>query len=215
MDLVSDLVVVWRFYCPADLNADVEELLKKREKRASVAISMVLVLLGVDIISTAIHDLRKGEERLEESESIIVISVISLIVFGFLTVVKLRYSILLESSSLQKDGICTLIGTILSLGLLADAIIVRKDPSAWWFDPTVALGCAIAAVLIGMQAIIDARFSQKLPIFQPSWWFVSQGTSRGGKAAEEQGSFVAENEARANGGTEMPPTSSHAPPPLV
>jgi divalent metal cation (Fe/Co/Zn/Cd) transporter len=158
VDMLSDAVVIWRFYCPAVLNDEVEELLKKREKRATIAISTVLTLLSVVIIATAIHDLQRGRERLEESGLIIVISSISLVVFGFLAIVKLHYSRVLKSSSLQKDGICTLIGATLSLSLLVDALIVRKFPSAWWFDPTVALGCGIAALTIGLQSIIVALF---------------------------------------------------------
>jgi hypothetical protein len=144
-----------------------------------------------------------------------VISSVSLVVFGILTVFKLHYSIVLESSSLQKDGICSLIGAILSLGLLADALIVRKFPSAWWFDPTVALGCGIAALAIGMQSIIVARFVHQLPIFRPSWWFISQG-SGSGKKDEEKGSFVDNAEQTTNSSeTEMAPNQQPTPPPLV
>jgi divalent metal cation (Fe/Co/Zn/Cd) transporter len=178
VDFLSSVVVLWRFYCPHALTAEVEEKLRHREKRASIAISFILFLLGFGITVTAIHDFVHGAETPEELRIVLGISFVSILIFGLLTIVKFHYSILLESASLQKDGICSLIGTVLSGALFVNTLIIDHYPSAWWIDPAVALGCGIASIIIGLYAVCVAGCVQKLPICSPRWWFLSQGDGK-------------------------------------
>ena len=174
VDFLSSVVVLWRFYAP-ELNAEIEANLHKREKRASMAISIILGILGIGIIAAAVDDFVKGMEDTEKLKLLMGISVASILVFGVLTVLKFQYSIALKSASLHKDGICSLIGTILSTALFVNTLIIQHVPGAWWIDPAVALGCGIASLAIGMHAIIYASFVQKIPIFNASWWMLSTG----------------------------------------
>mmetsp|Transcript_21692 Transcript_21692/g.50060 ORF Transcript_21692/g.50060 Transcript_21692/m.50060 type:complete len:261 (+) Transcript_21692:47-829(+) len=174
VDFLSSLVVLWRFYCP-NLTPEVERKLQAREKRASIAISFILGILGMGIIGAAIDDFEQGMEPVEELRLLLGISVTSILIFGALAVVKFHYSVLMKSASLHKDGICSLIGTILSAALFINTLIIQHFPEAWWIDPAVALGCGIASLAIGMHAIIYASCMQKIPIYSINWWIYSQG----------------------------------------
>mmetsp|Transcript_16311 Transcript_16311/g.27640 ORF Transcript_16311/g.27640 Transcript_16311/m.27640 type:complete len:262 (+) Transcript_16311:77-862(+) len=174
VDFLSSVVVLWRFFCP-DLSPEVEAKLMAREKRASISISVILGLLGVGIITTAVDDFTKGMEDFSQLSALLGISLSSILVFGLLSLVKFHYSILLKSASLHKDGICSLIGTILSIALFINTLIIRRVPEAWWIDPAVALGCGVASLAIGVHALFYASCVQKIPICSYRWWMFSQG----------------------------------------
>jgi len=175
VDFLSSVVVLWRFFAPSKLDATVEEKLHRREKRASMAISFILVLLGVGIIITALNDISRGEEDPDQLAAVVLISGASIVIFGILAIYKFKYAVVLESPSLYKDGICSLIGTVLSGALFVNTLIIDMAPSAWWIDPLVAIGAGIAAMMIGLQAVYAARYKDNLPIFSMSWWVLSQG----------------------------------------
>lgn len=175
VDFFSSVVVLWRFYAPSKLDDALEEKLNRREKRASMAISFILVALGLCIVATAMDDLSRGQEDPDQLKDVVFISFISIFVFGGLTLFKFHYALLLESASLYKDGICSLIGTVLSGALFVNTLIIDQAPGVWFIDPIVAICAGVAAIIIGGQAIYVARYKEDLPIFNWSWWMLSQG----------------------------------------
>lgn len=206
VDFLSSVVVLWRFYCPHS-TPEIEAKLKHREKRASIAISFILFMLGLGIVATAVDDFLHGAETPEELQLVLGISFVSILIFGLLTIIKFHYAILLESASLHKDAICSLIGTTLSAALFINTLIIDHFPEAWWIDPAVALGCGIASIIIGLYALFMASCVQKLPICSPKWWFLSQGDGKDeitGRDLEPQDFIPNESDEEANGGeTEM------------
>ena len=155
VDFLSSAVVLWRFFAPSDVTEKLEMDLRGREVRAACAINWILVLLGVGIWITAIQDLLRGQEdtSAEEQTTALVISFLSFAIFGFLTAVKFKYSKVLNSPSLYKDGLCSLIGTTLSASLFIDTLIITGSPSSWWIDPVIAIGCGFASFGYGVHAI--------------------------------------------------------------
>lgn len=152
-----------------------EELLRKREKRASMAISVILVLLGISVVSSAADDLAGGAEDSTNLTIVMAIAFISVPIFAAMTTVKFHYANKLNSASLRKDGLCSMIGTILAIGLFVTTVVIEKAPAVWWLDPAFAMTCGFIALIIGLQAIIVASCVQKIPIFSLRWWLVSQG----------------------------------------
>jgi divalent metal cation (Fe/Co/Zn/Cd) transporter len=175
VDFLSSVVVLWRFFAPSEVDDALEEKLHRREKRASVGISFILVVLGLSIIVTAFDDLSRGEEDTDQLKAVVLISFISIFIFGALSIFKFHYALRLESPSLYKDGICSLIGTVLSGALFINTLIIDKASSVWWIDPIVAVGAGIAAIVIGAKSIHETRYKENLPIFTLSWWMLSQG----------------------------------------
>jgi hypothetical protein len=175
VDFLSSAVVLWRFFAPSKVDEVVEEKLRRREKRASIAISFILVVLGLAIILTALDDLTRGQEDTDQLKDVVLISFVSIFIFGILAIFKFKYAMVLESPSLYKDGICSLIGTVLSGALFVNTLIIDTAPGVWWIDPLVAVGAGIAAIIIGARAVWAARYKDSLPIFTLSWWMLSQG----------------------------------------
>ena len=175
VDFLSSVVVFWRFYCPGNMSKEVEEHLHKREKRASIAISFILTLLGLGVITTAIDDIKKGPETNEELKIVYVLAFCCIFLFSFLTIIKFKYSAKLESASLYKDGICSLIGTITSIAMFVNTAIVDTIPKLWYLDPLVAFLAGVFAFFYGIYTLGVAFFVQGLPIFSIKWWMLSQG----------------------------------------
>lgn len=180
-------MVLWRFYCPGEVTKAREELLQKREKRASMAISFILILLGIGVMAAAAEDLSGGAEPKDELDIVLVVATISIFVFGALTVVKFRYAEKLTSASLYKDGLCSMIGSVLAIGLLTTTFIIELAPGVWWFDPVFALICGFVALVMGVHAVVVASYFQGIPIFNPKWWIMSQGDGLDEMAGRELG----------------------------
>jgi len=176
VDLFSSLVVLWRFFNPGDTHERVL-LLKKREKRASVAISFILFALGIGIVVSAIFDFKEAEEASIDfnQDLLIIMSLVFTVVFFILTIIKLQMSVLLDSRALLKDGYCSLFGTILACSLFLNTIIVASIPMLWWLDPIISLIVGIASLFIGLRSVLIQSYEKKIPIWNPKWWIFSQG----------------------------------------
>lgn len=174
VDFVSSAVVLWRFHNPDDSG---EITLRMREKRASVAISFILFVLGFGITVAAMHDFKNPNTELANNESFpLKISFVSSIVFFMLTMTKLKMAAVLDSRALLKDGYCSLLGTILATSLFLNTIIVSSNPSLWWLDPFISITCGIASLFIGMRSILIQACEKEIPIWSPQWWLYSQVT---------------------------------------
>lgn len=172
--------MLWRFYAPYQLDEALEAKLKGREVRASVAISFILILLGIQVIVAASSDMAKGQQDETDKEAAIAISFFSMPIFGTLALLKFRYAKALESESLYKDGICSLIGTVLAVALFLNTIIIHNSPAAWWLDPIIALFAGFIAFFYGIHGVYVAKSREKHAIFSMSWW-----KSSGGQVAEQ------------------------------
>lgn len=169
VDFTSSVIVLWRFYCPHGCDEAKMAKLKKREERASVAISLVIGILGTFIFCVAIYDLLQNDDE-TDLMLLFMISFVSIIVFGGLTFVKFKYAKELDSPSLYKDGICSLIGTSLSASLLLTTAIVEEHPRAGYLDPVVSLLVGITSIVYGFKVIL-ALLVDGVPIFHPGWWY--------------------------------------------
>lgn len=118
-----------------------------------LAISIVIGFLGLFVFSIGIWDLTKRDKDTDLS-LLFTISFISIIVFGSLTMMKFKYANDLDSASLYKDGICSLIGTCLSASLLFTTAIIDYAPKAWYIDPIVSLIIGVSAIVYGFRVVI-------------------------------------------------------------
>jgi hypothetical protein len=158
------------------LTEDTERKLAQREQRADVLISFMLVVLGITVLAAAAEDLKIGPEQVVNVRPMIVLSFFSMIMFAVLCFLKIQFSIRLASPSLYKDGICSLIGTVLSITLFVSSLIIQSSPGAWWIDPVVSLAMGIVALVYGARCLYVARSRNGLPIFSCRWWLTSHGS---------------------------------------
>ena len=152
IDLLTSIIVIWRFYSPG-MNLDET---KKREKRASVGIAFVMLILAVTLSVAAFDEIAQGAEEDEEYDSeLLALSIPSMFVFSALAYIKFRYADLLHSPALQKDAICSLFGAILSISVILNSFIIESFPDAWFLDPLVAIFVSVACFIIGTSTIIN------------------------------------------------------------
>ncbi|KAL7478491.1 hypothetical protein ACHAW6_004252 [Cyclotella cf. meneghiniana] len=183
VDFASSVIVLWRFYCPRGCDDAQTEKLKQREERASVAISMVIGMLGLFVLCVAIYDFTQNDDE-QDLALLFAISLASIVVFGILTVVKFKYARALDSPSLYKDGICSLIGTSLSGSLLATTAIIEEIPEAGYIDPVVSLLVGLTAIVYGFRAIIRLVMDG-VPIYHPEWWIGKKQVDDAGMESAE------------------------------
>ena len=194
VDFLSSVIVLWRFFVPHELSEAVEKKLLHREERASMAISLIMGLLGVGILVAAIDDFLAGADVPAHRQLILGISFFSILCSGTMAVFKFNYSAHLSSPSLFKDGICSTIGAILGVALFFNTLILEANESLWWIDPVVSLLCGIFALFLAGQAIFTAMFVQGLPIFSAHWWAYGDETDAGETSADESESKPKESE---------------------
>lgn len=112
---------------------------------------------------------------------ILILSFVSFVIFGILAEFKFHYARLLQSPSLRKDGLCSLIGTILGFAMFFNAMLASSSldkEGLWWLDPIVAFFCALGALGYGLYGIHKAYVRDGYPIFSLKWWSYGGG---GGK----------------------------------
>jgi hypothetical protein len=153
-DFLSSVVVLWRFFVPGKISKEREELLRSREVRASTAISFIMILLGIGVVASSSYGLSNGAETEHEMQLVIAIAFFSVFVFGTLTIIKFRYSKVLESESLFKDGLCSLIGTILAIALFVNSLIIRSNPSLWWLVSSICIFGVLIVTAVLVQNIL-------------------------------------------------------------
>ena len=96
---MSSLVVLWRFYCPHGCDEALLAKLSKREERASLAISIIIGLLGIFVFIVGIVDIMSRDEDTDLT-LLFTISFVSILIFGTLTIIKFKYANDLDSQSL-------------------------------------------------------------------------------------------------------------------
>ena len=152
---------------------------------------MVIGLLGLFVFSIGIVDMMKRDKDTDLS-LLFTISFVSILVFGSLTIIKFKYANDLDSPSLYKDGICSLIGTCLSASLLLSTAIIDRAPGAWYIDPIVSLIIGVGAIVYGFRVVFK-MVQSGVPIFHRDWW-VTKKDDANQELPEVQKSGIADYE---------------------
>ncbi|CAJ1950798.1 unnamed protein product [Cylindrotheca closterium] len=180
VDFISSAVVLWRFYAPGELTKARELELASREERAGVAVSFLILLLGCLVVPAAVGDLEEGAPTDQEVDAalelVMIISFLSVTIFTSLTYLKLKYARILNSESLHKDGLCSVIGLLLSTLIFITSWLINKYPILWKIDAYGAMLCGSIAIFIGSHGIITAVMKKDLPIFSITFWKGETGT---------------------------------------
>lgn len=193
MDCLSSFVVLWRFYAPSSVDEIVEKHLQEREQRASLAISWILLYLGFFVVWSAITDFVLGQVDFDDDtyKSTLVLSFISMIVFGILTLLKFKYAKVLSSESMHKDGLCSLIGTILSAAMFLSTLLVRANSNLWWLDPIIAFLAGLYAMYLGIVGLYTAVTVDKMSLC--SCWCCGSSNSNTTNGEIESGNTASNN----------------------
>ena len=173
IDLASSVVVLWRFWMPYSGSLEENEhskLLQKREKRSSLAIAFIMLVMAWFLSVAALDDLaNETDENVDYESELLGLAIPFLFVFGFLSMVKFHYADKLSSPALKKDAICSLFGALLSFSVAFNTLVIGHDDSLWWLDPMVAIAVSLACFAIGSYSIFK-NIREETPILELSWW---------------------------------------------
>lgn len=136
-----------------------------------VALSTIIGILGLFLIIVGIVDILETEKE-TELDLLFNISFFSFFFCFVMATIKLKYADALNSKSMHKDGICSLIGVALSAALVLTTSIIERYPGWWYFDPVASLILGVAATIYGFKKI-GSMIKNGIPIFSKAWWNTS------------------------------------------
>lgn len=154
IEVFSAALVLWRFRSEAGVGSG---LAVERERRATLGIGVLFVLLATGTAAGALAQLRAGG-RPETTLPGLMIAAASLSFMFYLWRAKREVAAGLDSCTVLKDADCSLACIKLSAVLLAGSVLFLAAPALWWSDAAAAL---VLAVLIAREGVLTIRAARK------------------------------------------------------
>ena len=145
VDACASVVLVWRFRLELVGRADTDRL----ELRATRAVGVVLVLVGLYLAASAVAELAGGSAPAHSSVGI-ALTAAALLVLPLLGRWKLALAGSLGSRALRGDGVLSLAGAALAGATLA-SVALNQTLGWWWSDAVTALLIALVLAAEGVR----------------------------------------------------------------
>ena len=149
VEVASALVVLWRLRA-------LEARITERERRATLAIGGLFLLLGITIALSSSLQLFHHQHPTTTLPGL-VISALSLSFMVFLWRSKQRVALALDSATLASDAACSRACIQLSAILFLGSLLYWVAPGLWWVDAVAGLGLTALIIREGIQGIRAAR----------------------------------------------------------
>lgn len=150
VEVGSALVVLWR------LRGDLQARATERERRATLLIGGLFLVLALSVAGGSLHQLL-AREHPDTTLPGVVIAALSLSFMVFLWRAKLRAARALDSAALRSDAACSLACIQLSGVLMAGSVVFMVFPALWWADAAAGLLLACLIAREGLEGIRAAR----------------------------------------------------------
>jgi divalent metal cation (Fe/Co/Zn/Cd) transporter len=155
LDGSASAVLIWRFRHEAS-GGDVERV----ERRAALAIGVVLCLLSAYLVTGAVHALAtNGSPHGAAVGSILTAA--SVLVLPWLGRAKLLLAARLGSAGLRSDGVLSMAGAALAAAALV-SLMLDAALAWWWADAVAALLIAALVAAEGTRAIRETRWEESI-----------------------------------------------------
>ncbi|CAG8587508.1 11087_t:CDS:2 [Dentiscutata erythropus] len=157
IEIAYSCTVLWRFLKES---ASRKKFSTKKliviERRATIIIGILFILLAIETIAAAIYTLvKKG--RPDTAFAGLGISSISILFLSFLWYLKLLVAKRLNSSTMMSDAKCTLSWIKITLVIFFGSFIYAIWRGGWWIDSTSALVLGLFFAKGGIQMILWAK----------------------------------------------------------
>jgi len=147
LDSFSSVVVLWRFSGTKSQESNSSE--REKERRACIAIAICFILSAFAIASKAVYSLiAEGFPGMEHMMEML--SIASLLILIFLTCSKCLVAYKVHSRAMKTDGINSLAGAVMTLGMITSDIVCQNNPSICYLDSATAILIAIALFSYGV-----------------------------------------------------------------
>lgn len=146
-DLVSSVVLVWRFRVELHGGRPGHEV----ERRAHLVAALALIAVAVGVAAASIARLVSGHGASPSAVSVAVAAA-SLVVLPVLAVGKRRIAAAIPSPALRTDAVITIVGAA-TAGLSLIGLVLTESLDWTAADPAAALGIAILAAAAGVDEL--------------------------------------------------------------
>lgn len=153
IEVASAVLILWRFRSGSEVDS---ERSMARERKATLGIGVLFLLLSAVIVAGSALQLRTGGHPITTVPAMI-ISAVSLSFMFWLWSSKRRVARELDSASMAKDAACSLACIKLSVILFIGSLAFAVWPNLWWVDSVAALGLAALIAREGWQTVEAAR----------------------------------------------------------
>ncbi|GEO47857.1 cation transporter [Companilactobacillus kimchii] len=135
LEIISGSTLIWRLKKEFN-NAPVEQI-ENAEKKSSLIVGSVLLLLSIYVIIVSIFNL-VTHQAADTSISGISIAIASVLLMPFFTIKKRSLGKKINSNSLIEDGMCNITCAYMAGTVLLGAILTALF-GLWWVDSIAAL----------------------------------------------------------------------------
>lgn len=135
LEIISGSTLIWRL--KKEFNGAPDSEIEKAEKRSSLMVGSVLLLLAVYVIGVSLFNLLTHQAS-ESSVSGIAIAIASVILMPILTLRKRKLGKIINSDALMEDGMCNITCAYMAATVLIGAVLTALF-NLWWVDSIAAL----------------------------------------------------------------------------
>lgn len=135
LEIISGSTLIWRLRKEA--NGASQSEINRAERRSSLIVGSVLLLLSVYVIGVSLFNL-VTHQAADQSFSGIAIAIASVILMPFLTLRKRTLGKALHSDALAEDGMCNITCAYMAATVLVGGVLTALF-GWWWADSVAAL----------------------------------------------------------------------------
>ena len=172
LDFFSTLVVLWRFWprssAQQNFNADNTHQTSAgflpdgessrvwwvRERRATIGIAVLFILAFVAVVCKALADII-NKQIPHSALPALILAGVSCAVFLSLAWLKVKVASVLQSPAMRSDGVNSLAGTIISLGVIIGWLVTRSHPHVWYVNSFVGLLVGLGMFIYAIRVLVS------------------------------------------------------------
>lgn len=151
LDLLSSVVVLWRYYKSYDTFS------MYRENVSCVVLAVLFILSSVSIGAKAVYNLDLGDTPDYSTEGLrvlVITSIISSVLCFLLLILKLHLSKKLSSRTLFTDAMNSLAAAVIALSIVVTSEVSKVDKQLWYLDSTIGILVAILLLAYGIWLLV-------------------------------------------------------------
>jgi len=149
LEIISGSTLIWRL--KKEFNSAPDDEIERAEKRSSLMVGSVLLLLSAYVIGVSLFNLFTHQTS-DTSISGIAIAIASVVLMPILTLRKRSLGKLINSDALVEDGMCNITCAYMAGTVLIGAVVTALF-NLWWVDSIAALILVYFIVSEGLESL--------------------------------------------------------------
>jgi len=150
LDLLSSVVVLWRFY---NFN---QQAPTQRENISCVVLGFLFICSSITISVKAAFNLHQRffETSTQGFNLLLITSLVSAVICAFLVVFKLVLAKLLSSCTLFTDALNSAAAAIVAISIVVNTEVLKRHPYLWFLDPAIGIIVSLLIFLYGCWLLV-------------------------------------------------------------